>query len=74
MEIERQYQLLSFDAFEHLCKEADHISNTRLFLDFLHHSGEVVWPPDYFDKQVILDQAWVLDTIYTIFNRDGRYD
>ena len=66
----RRHRTISFDHFLRICEEVGGISDPRLFLSFLHNAGEVFWNDALFEKQVILDQAWVLDAIYTIFNRD----
>ena len=39
------------------------------FLTFLHHAGIVFWQDGLFQNQVILDQGWVLEAIYTVFHR-----
>ncbi|MCG8466415.1 MAG: TIR domain-containing protein, partial [Xanthomonadales bacterium] len=67
---ERQHRTLSIEAFEHLCRENGKISDASAFLDYLHHCGDVFYREDLFDNQIILDQAWALDAIYTLFHRE----
>jgi internalin A len=39
-------------------------------LDYLHHAGVVFYQRDLFNNDIILDQSWALEAIYTVFNRD----
>ena len=67
---ERQHRLMSLADFEAECLRAGGISNPRLFLSFLNNAGEVFWREGCFDNNIILDQAWVLEAVYTVFNRE----
>jgi internalin A len=66
----RRHRLLSFAGFEALCAEAGGVSDARLFLEFLHNAGHVFWRHGVFNDQIVLDQAWMLDGVYTVMNRD----
>jgi internalin A len=39
-------------------------------LEFLHHNGVLFYGPGLFQNQIILDQNWALEAIYSIFHRD----
>ncbi|CAI9404881.1 hypothetical protein ANOBCDAF_04707 [Pleomorphomonas sp. T1.2MG-36] len=67
---EREHRLMSLADFEAECSRAGGISNPRLFLNFLNNAGEVFWREGCFDNNIILDQAWVLEAVYTVFNRE----
>ena len=57
--------------FEVLCREgAGGVSDPAVLLRFLHQSGVVFHQPSLFGGQIILDQQWALDAIYTVFDRD----
>ncbi|MEH7828725.1 COR domain-containing protein, partial [Gemmobacter denitrificans] len=68
---ERQNRLMPLARFEAECARIGNISDPRLFLQFLRNAGEVFWREGCFDNQIILDQAWVLEAVYTIFNREN---
>ncbi|SUB01535.1 Internalin-A precursor [Pannonibacter phragmitetus] len=70
---ERQHRTLSFMEFQRLCDDAGGISNTELFLNFLHNAGEVFWQQGLFGDSIILDQAWVLEAVYSVFDRTKSY-
>ena len=38
-------------------------------LQYLHGSGELFYQPDLFRGQIILDQQWMLDAVYALFDR-----
>ncbi len=53
-------------AFAAICAEADVQGLPEHLLHFLHHAGELFQLGD----QIIVDQRWALDAIYTVFNRE----
>jgi internalin A len=44
-------------------------SSAETLLRFLHNTGNLFYHPDLHDDLIILDQEWVLEGIYAIFNR-----
>jgi internalin A len=58
---------LSREDFDALCTEG--VSNTGVLLKFLHESGVVFYQEKLFSGQIILDQQWALDAIYTVCDR-----
>ena len=38
-------------------------------LQYLHGSGELFYQPDLFRGQIVLDQQWMLDAVYALFDR-----
>ena len=67
---DKRHRTLSFDAFNTLCEKTGGISDPVQFLNFLHNAGQVFWRENLFQSRVILDQAWVLDAVYTVFHRE----
>lgn len=66
--VNRKHQVMSVEDFDAICAEVGGINDARQFLHFLDASGEVFWRAGLFDDWLVLDQAWMLDAIYTIFN------
>jgi internalin A len=61
------FKTLSRKDFDALCTEG--VSNTGVLLKFLHESGVVFYQENLFSGQIILDQQWALDAIYTVCDR-----
>jgi internalin A len=68
---ERTHRTISTEQFADLCDEVGGVSSADALLTFLHRTGVVFHNPDLFGGQVVLDQQWALDAIYTVLNRDG---
>ena len=66
----RQHRLLERPEFERLCEDLGGISDKEAMLDFLYHNGVIFYRPGLFQNQIILDQNWALEAIYSIFHRD----
>ena len=65
----RRRQRIPFDNFKELC-ETHSVSGPETFAEVLHHSGLVFYQRHLFNGDLILDQSWALDAIYTVLNRD----
>ncbi|MBV8273633.1 MAG: hypothetical protein JO170_00015 [Verrucomicrobia bacterium] len=65
-----RHRLLERQEFDQLCAEIGGISDTEALLGFLHHNGVVFYRSGLFKDQIILDQNWALEAIYSIFHRD----
>ena len=46
------------------------VGDTEALLEFLHHNGVIFYRPGLFQNQIILDQNWALEAVYSIFHRD----
>ena len=57
-------------AFDQLCSKIGGISDTEALLGFLHHNGVLFYRPGLFQNQIILDQNWALEAIFSIFHRE----
>jgi internalin A len=69
---QRQYLTVSQEHFRRLCNEAG-VGAPEHLLSYLHSAGIVFYHPGLFDDRIILDQAWALDAIYAVFNRERCY-
>jgi internalin A len=65
-------KLISQQQFCELCDEAGHVSSPPALLDYLHNAGEVFYREGLFDDRIILDQAWALEAVYAVFDRDSK--
>jgi internalin A len=70
---QRQYRTLTQEYIRQLCDEAGGISSPKHFLYYLHNAGVVFYREGIFADRIILDQAWALDAIYAVFNRESCY-
>jgi internalin A len=78
----RKHRMLTQDEYRAICTKTGKVANPDALLDYLHHCGVVFHRPGLFENRIILDQAWCLDAIYTLFHRqrtlpflcrDGRF-
>jgi internalin A len=70
---QRQYRTVTQEHFRQLSEEAGGISAPEHLLSYLHNAGIVFYGPGLFDDRIILDQAWALEAIYAVFNRESCY-
>ncbi len=57
--------------FDAICADTHHGASSQALLHYLHQAGDVFHQPGLFGDAIVLDQQWVLDGIYTLFDR-GR--
>jgi internalin A len=70
-------RLISYRSYLDLCAEAERtekgrVSDPALLLDYLHNTGAVFYRKGLFGDQIILDQGWALDAVYTVFDRASQ--
>ena len=65
----RKHRTLKRTEFDRLCSEVGGVSSTDALLTFLHRTGVVFHNPDLFGGEIVLDQQWALDAIYTLLDR-----
>jgi internalin A len=70
---QRQYRTITQEHFRQLCEEARGIGAPEHLLSYLHNAGIVFYRQGLFDDRIILDQAWALEAIYAVFNRETCY-
>jgi internalin A len=65
---------IHFTTYHNICTE-EGLSEDSAYtlLRFLHHSGFVFWHERYLNDQIVLDQKWALDAIYTLLDRNSWY-
>lgn len=67
---QRRNRTMTTAAFEEMCaRQNGAVSRPDLLLDYLHACGVVFFRRGLFQDQIILDQAWALEAIYTVFDR-----
>ncbi|WP_176159351.1 COR domain-containing protein [Prosthecobacter debontii] len=59
--------------FQQICDTCQGVSSPDHLLDYLHQTGIVFYQKGLFDDQIILDQAWALEAVYAVFNREKCY-
>ncbi len=68
-ETQRLNRTLDRSAFELLCQEAGGIASADHALDYFHQTGVVFHQKDLFGGQIVLDQSWALEAVYSVYNR-----
>ncbi|GEM_PF-1646714 len=63
---------ISFEQFEQLC-QAQQIDYAEWFVDYLHKTGMLFYQPGAFQNQIILDQNWIIEAVYKVFDRKAAY-
>ena len=66
---ERQHRTLSLPKFRELCEANGKISSPDALLEYLHRTGVLFYRHGLFANEIILDQNWALEAIYTLFDR-----
>ncbi|WML86570.1 leucine-rich repeat domain-containing protein [Thiothrix subterranea] len=61
---------IAFSHFRDLCMAAG-IDYVDWFVDYLHKIGVLFYQKNTFQDQVILDQNWVIDAAYRVFDPNG---
>lgn len=66
----RKHRTLTQAEFTALCEKTGGVSSPPHLLEFLHDTGVFFSRRGLFDDKIILDQAWALDAIYAVFDRE----
>lgn len=66
-------QTISLTEFETICEDHQVASTYQVILNYLHDTGVLYYRQGYFGNRIILDQAWAIDAIYAILNRESLY-
>ena len=69
----RQHRTLTQQQFQQLCSDVGDVSSPDSLLDYLHNAGIVFYRRGLFRDEIVLDQSWAMDAIYTVFNREQCY-
>jgi hypothetical protein len=68
--LERRNRTITREQFLRLCEETGYISSTERLLAYLSNAGTVLYIGGFFQDKIIIDQGWVLEAIYTLFDRE----
>ncbi|EAY31515.1 leucine-rich repeat protein [Microscilla marina] len=67
-------QMLSIVGFESLCAEHQvPKASYKVLQSYFHNSGVFFYRPGLFNDQIILNQQWAIDAVYTLFDRTGMF-
>ena len=61
---------LAFEEFAALCAERNPQASPNIIAGFLHRAGQVFWREGAFGNDLVLDQAWALEGIYALLERN----
>ncbi|OJJ23263.1 hypothetical protein BKI52_02595 [marine bacterium AO1-C] len=65
---------LSIPDFQQICdKQGIPVENQITLRRYLHNIGFFFYHSGLFHDQIILDQKWVIEKVYTLFDRDGLF-
>lgn len=68
-----QEKTLSVEDFKILCKKEEIPNSWHTLLQYLHDTSVLYYREGYFGNQIILDQAWAIDAVYAVLNRQSFY-
>ena len=68
-----EFRLIEKETFEQWCAEAGHISSPEALLAFFNNTGLLFYREGLFGDRIVLDHAWAMDAIYSIFDRTSCY-
>ena len=68
--VERRCRTITREHFLQLCREAGDISATEYLLAYLRNAGTAFYFDGLFDDRIIIDQGWLLEPIYAVFDRE----
>ena len=71
--VQRKYRTLERLVFREICDQEGGIGSNDQLLSYLNNTGAVFHRRGLFHEQIVLDQAWALDAIYAVFQRDKCY-
>ncbi|MGB1205702.1 MAG: leucine-rich repeat domain-containing protein [Chitinophagales bacterium] len=72
-EMQKGKNSIDVSSFENWCEVVGVRKSAASILRFLHNTGVVFYKEDYFHQQIILNQAWAIEAIYKILDRDSHY-
>ncbi|HAS39197.1 MAG TPA: hypothetical protein DCS93_01900 [Microscillaceae bacterium] len=65
---------ISRETFSQICEAQGVLADSQVtLLEYLHDTGKLFYHWSLSKKQVILDQRWAIDGVYTLFNRQGLF-
>jgi internalin A len=64
---------IDFATFAQWCSHAEIPQSAHLLARFLHHTGVIYYQGDYFGGRIIINQAWAIEAVYKILDREDKY-
>jgi internalin A len=71
--LERRHRLLARADFDRLCADDGGVSSSDALLHYLDANGVVIYRPALFQGQIIVDQQWAMDALYSVFDRQKSF-
>ncbi|OJJ19690.1 hypothetical protein BKI52_19350 [marine bacterium AO1-C] len=72
-ELRQKQQTLTWDHFQAICLEKEIPSGSVFTLGrYLHDTGFFFRQEGYFNEDIILDQKWIIDIVYALFDREDN--
>ena len=71
---ERKIKQLSLDSFQAMCNH-EQLDNSSMhtLLYYFHNTGVFFYREGLFNNQIVIDQKWAIDAVYTLFDRKGHF-
>lgn len=69
----QQLNTISYSYFRIMCEQEGISKSTQTLLNYLHDTGVLYHKKHYFDNQIILNQAWAIEAVYAVLDKDGYY-
>jgi len=65
---------ITVDKFHKICQKYElNQEHGKTLLQYLHDTGALFYKENLFQNQIILDQKWAIDAVYTLFDRKGLF-
>ncbi|WP_299462720.1 leucine-rich repeat domain-containing protein [uncultured Microscilla sp.] len=65
---------LSQDTYLQICEQFQlGESSQNTLRNYLHHTGFFFYRPEIFDNEIIIDQQWAIEAVYTLLDRQGMF-
>ena len=69
----KKEKTMSVEDFKILCANEGIPDSWHTLLEYLHDTSVLYYREGYFGNQIILDQAWAIDAVYAVLDRQGFY-
>ena len=68
----KKQRTLAWDHFQEICLQNGLLFDSIQTLEqYLHNTGGFFYQSGYFDEDIILDQQWIIDIVYALFDREN---
>lgn len=66
-------KILTLSDFKVLCEQQDIAKAKNTLLGYLHDTNVFYYKENYFNNQIIINQAWAIEAIYAVLDRQNFY-